>query len=62
MKTAFGEMKLVGMRVVCPGDQSAIEIPKAVRTLKENTVHKALSGLLVLSGSHLSGLFVANDE
>ncbi|MEK8127720.1 GyrI-like domain-containing protein [Paenibacillus filicis] len=30
----LGEMKLVGLRVVCPGDQYAIEIPKATLQLE----------------------------
>ncbi|WP_167859059.1 GyrI-like domain-containing protein [Paenibacillus cymbidii] len=30
----LGEMKLIGIRVVCPGDQYAIEIPKATHRLE----------------------------
>nr|WP_226675947.1 GyrI-like domain-containing protein [Mesobacillus jeotgali] len=31
----FSEMKLVGIRVLCPGDQYIVEIPKASKRLSE---------------------------
>lgn len=31
----FSEMKLVGLRVLCPGDQYIVEIPKASKMLRE---------------------------
>ncbi|MBS3680487.1 GyrI-like domain-containing protein [Ornithinibacillus massiliensis] len=33
--TRLDELKLVGYRVLCPGDQYSVEIPKAVRQLEQ---------------------------
>jgi hypothetical protein len=31
----LGEKKLIGIRVICPGDQYAVEIPKTALRLKD---------------------------
>ncbi|WGU96455.1 GyrI-like domain-containing protein [Paenibacillus dendritiformis] len=51
------EMKLVGLRVVCPGDQYVNEIPKASFVLKErlNEINGALNPV------RLIGAFIVGD-
>lgn len=53
----LGEKKLVGLRVVCPGDQYVHEIPKASFKLKErlNEIRD------VISPARLVGAFIVGD-
>lgn len=58
MKTVvLNEMKLIGIRVVCPGDQYVYEIPKASHALKErlNEIRN------VVSPARVVGAFIAGD-
>jgi len=53
----LSEKKLVGIRVVCPGDQYVIEIPKASFRLKER-----LNEIIdVISPARLVGAFIVGD-
>lgn len=55
--TALDEMKLVGLRVVCPGDQYIYEIPKASYMLKnrlDEIKHKVVP-------AHMVGAYVVGD-
>lgn len=37
----LGEKKLIGIRVICPGDQYAVEIPKTAHRLKDRLIEIA---------------------
>ncbi|MFI8574419.1 GyrI-like domain-containing protein [Rossellomorea aquimaris] len=52
-----GELKLIGFRVVCPGDQYIIEIPKAASKLKEK-VHEIQH---LVNDQVQLGAFIAED-
>ena len=52
----LSEKRLVGLRVVCPGDQYVNEIPKASFKLKER-----LNEIDVISPVRLVGAFIAGD-
>ena len=53
----LGEKRLVGIRVVCPGDQYVLEIPKASFKLKER-LHEIDD---VKSPARLVGAFIVGD-
>lgn len=53
----IGELKLIGFRVVCPGDQYIIEIPKAAYELKER-VHEIQH---LINKQVQFGAFIAED-
>ncbi|MDT9024182.1 GyrI-like domain-containing protein [Rossellomorea yichunensis] len=52
-----GELNLIGFRVVCPGDQYIIEIPKAASKLKER-VHEIQH---LINKQIQLGAFIAED-
>lgn len=53
----IGELKLIGFRIVCPGDQYIIEIPKAASKLKER-VHEIQH---IIDKQVQLGAFIAED-
>ncbi|TMV50088.1 GyrI-like domain-containing protein [Paenibacillus mesophilus] len=64
MKTAeLGEMKLVGLRVVCPGDRYVFEIPKAIRVLKERLYEiKQTVNPIRLIGAFIPGDYTKEED
>lgn len=53
----MGELKLIGFRVICPGDQYMIEIPKAASKLNER-VHEIQH---LINKQVQLGAFIAED-
>jgi predicted transcriptional regulator YdeE len=59
----LGEMKLVGLRVVCPGDRYVIEIPKAILVLKERLqeIKRTVSPIRLI-GAFIPGDYTEEED